>query len=308
MSSSSSKPPVQSAPFVFSPKQPHKTTLIILHGRGSTAEKFAEPLLNYAVSCPATTDPEAPSPTTTSTFKDYFPNTKFVFLTAPLRRAVAFNRSLTHQWFDNWSLTEPEVKQHLQIQGLRETSFYLHNLLREEIRVVGAKNVVLMGLSQGCAASIVATLLWDGEPFGAVVGMCGYLPLRKRMQEAADDAEKAESGEDEHDFFERDDVDFGGETRLEKAVACLREELEICDGKEDNRLPATPLTPILMGHGTEDDKVPCGIGKLAADFLGSIDVDITWKEYEGLGHWYSEDMLRDVVKFVKNLSGWSNPS
>jgi hypothetical protein len=23
------------------------------------------------------------------------------------------------------------------------------------------------------------------------------------------------------------------------------------------------------------------------------------KEYEGLGHWYSEDMLRDIFKFIK---------
>jgi hypothetical protein len=54
-----------------------------------------------------------------------------------------------------------------------------------EIELVDAKNVVLWGLSQGCAASLVALLTWDGEPFGAVVGMCGWLPFRKHLEEIA---------------------------------------------------------------------------------------------------------------------------
>jgi predicted esterase len=105
MSSSESKPLSYSPPLIFSPSQTHQTTLIILHGRGSTAQKFAEPLLAHAVSSP----PATPLPASTGevhhrSFRDHFPNTKFVFPTAPLRRAVVFKRSLIHQWFDNWSL------------------------------------------------------------------------------------------------------------------------------------------------------------------------------------------------------------
>ena len=304
MASSTSKSPVHSPPLIFPPPQTHQTTLIILHGRGSTAQKFAEPLLTHPVSSSTIDSPKA--------FRDYFPNTKFVIPTAPLRRAVVFKRSLTHQWFDNWSLTQPELKQHLQIPGLLETSTYLHNLLQEEIDVVGAKNVVLVGLSQGCAASVITTLLWEGEAFGAIVGMCGYLPFRKAMWDSAQDSRNeandcfAVYGDDE-DVFEKDEEESGGDgTEYEKAIEWLREELQVSkEGSKDAKSPMQSI-PVFMGHGMEDEKVPCETGKLAAEFLSGIGVNVAWNEYEGLGHWYSEDMLRDVVTFLKGLRGWED--
>jgi predicted esterase len=306
MSSSSSNPRLRSPPLIIPVQQTHKTTLIILHGRGSTAEKFAEPLLNHAVSAPAAGKPiSSPS----LTFKDHFPNTKFVFPTAPLRRALVFNRSLTHQWLDNWSLTQPEVKQYLQAQGLRETSVFLHGLFEQEIEIVGAKNVVIMGLSQGCAASIVAALLWTGEPLGAVVGICGYLPFRKSMKEVVDGTEDEGAESDEEGLFERHKEGSGSETKFEKAVGWLREELGMThDLIKDCDTSAVQLMPVFMGHGTEDNKVPCELGKLAADFLEGVDVGVTWKEYDGLDHWYSVDMLGDVVEFLKGLEGWESHS
>ena len=50
MSSSKSKPQRTILPLVVPPLHDHKTTIIILHGRGSSAEKFAEPLLTHMVS------------------------------------------------------------------------------------------------------------------------------------------------------------------------------------------------------------------------------------------------------------------
>jgi hypothetical protein len=52
--------------------------------------------------------------------------------------------------------------------------------------------------------------------------------------------------------------------------------------------------------------VPSAIGKSAADFLSNIDLDIAWREYEGLDHWYFEDMLRDVVRLLPDLYGWAD--
>lgn len=170
-----------------------------------------------------------------------------------------------------------------------------------------------MGLSQGCAASIVATLLWEGEAFGAMVGMCGYLPFRKGMFEFAEAAGNEAhdpflgSGDDE-DMFERDGKELkGGETKFERVVGWLREELQVGkEGDENAEPPPMQSIPVFMGHGMEDEKVPCQIGKLAAEFLGDMGVNVLWKEYEGLGHWYSEDMLRDVVRFLKGLEGWKD--
>ncbi|KAF2831513.1 alpha/beta-hydrolase [Ophiobolus disseminans] len=267
-------------PLIIPPTSTHKTTLIILHGRGSTADKIAHPLLAHPVSHLASaTNPDANvDPAEPTSFQAHFPSTKFIFPTAPLRRAAAFNRSSIHQWFDNWSLTEPEVKQHLQVPGLRETTQYLHGLLREEIALVGMGNVVLMGLSQGAASSLIAAMLWEGQ--------------------------EDEDGNGE-DMFDRGEGDDGGGTRFERAVRWLREELDVenegsgCVGE----MPAMQSMPVFIGHGTDDEKVPVRFGKMAAEFLAGLDVGVEWKEYEALGHWYSADMLRDIVAFLKGLKG-----
>lgn len=74
-------------------------------------------------------------------------------------------------------------REELQEPGLRETTAYLHGLLRAEIAVPGggAADVVLGRLSQGCAAARVALLLWEGKRPGAFVGMCGWLPVAARF-------------------------------------------------------------------------------------------------------------------------------
>ena len=59
------------------------------------------------------------------------------------------------------------------IDGLRETSFYIHRLLWGAVMEVGAMNVILGGLSQGYAATSVLLLPWEGEPLAAAFAMCG---------------------------------------------------------------------------------------------------------------------------------------
>src|SRR5436189_5036386 len=157
-------------PLTVAPLLSHKQTFILLHGRGSSASKFGPPLLSTSI-------PQV------GTLANAFPYARFVFPTALKRRATIYKRSITNQWFDNWSLDAPTVREELQIDGLRETSAYIHELLRQEIKIVGsAGNVVLGGLSQGCAASLISHLLWDGEPLAAAVGMCGWLPFRTNME------------------------------------------------------------------------------------------------------------------------------
>lgn len=313
MSPSKSKSIQYSPPLIVPPLREHKQTLIILHGRGSTAQKFADPLLQHQVPpLPGSdTASAASSMGNNKSFRDNLPHTKSIFPTAPLRRAVVFNRSLTHQWFDTWSLTQPEVKQDLQVQGLRETINFIHNILNQEIEIVGSRNVVLMGLSQGCAASIVATMLWRGEPFGAVVGMCGYLPFRKDMHdqlESSENARRIEHGvleeEDDDDIFEKDPGAFESGTKLERAIDWLQEELQYSEVEtRQMSSPSIQSIPVFMGHGTDDEKVPIQMGRLAADFLTLIGVSVTWKQYEKLDHWYSGTTLQDMVQFLYKLEG-----
>ncbi|KAF2262276.1 alpha/beta-hydrolase [Lojkania enalia] len=292
-------------PLIIPSPAAHKQTIIILHGRGSTAEKFAEPLLTHPVS--STTSPTSLdiSPNTestdTKTFQSYFSNTKFIFPTASLRRAVAYNRSLIHQWFDMFPLDAypPEHKQNIQVKGLRESVKYVHGLLDEACKEVGGQNVVLMGLSQGCATGLVSLLLWKGEKLGGFVGMCGWCAFRERMLDAIVDVE---NGEGNDDVFERSGEEIVEErkSKLEKAVEWLKEELEFENESRGSEVPLRDI-PVFLSHGMEDERVPFKLGKLVAGILKDVGVDVTWSEYEGLGHWYSADMLKDIVQFVKGL-------
>ncbi|KAF2707087.1 hypothetical protein K504DRAFT_337982, partial [Pleomassaria siparia CBS 279.74] len=235
----------------------HKTTLIVLHGRGGKAERFAAPLLENLVSPLASTISEPQS----HSFHSYFPHTKFIFPTASLRRAVAYNRSLIHQWFDMYPLDRfsPEHKQHVQLPGLRESVVHIHGLLKEATEEVGTNNVVLMGLSQGCAVGLLSLMLWRGEALGAFVGMCGWLPLRKSMLESLEPVDVF--GEDGGDVFERDDMEEEEEeedTReFEQAVEWLSEELELPRseiGLKGVRNISVQQTPVFLGHGIEDER------------------------------------------------------
>lgn len=131
--------------------------------------------------------------------------------------------------------------------------------------------------------------------------MCGYLPFRGVIGEivAVAGEEEEEEGED---IFEREGAG-DGRRAIEKAVEWLGEEIGVW-GSGVEKYPMQS-TPVFLGHGGEDEKVPVVIGRAAGEFLKDVDVEVVWKEYEGLGHWYSEDMLRDVVLFLKDLEGWT---
>lgn len=143
----------------------------------------------------------------------------------------------------------------------------------------------------GCAAALVAVLTWEGEPFGAMVGMCGWLPLRRGLEGAL----KAERI-DEEDVFEVNTDAIEELDPVVRTITWLREELDLPKGKTTM---AFQHIPIFLGHGVEDQKVPVGFGREAAVCLKALGVTGCWKEYEGLEHWYSKDMLHDIKEFLQ---------
>lgn len=315
-------------PLVFEPLQlPHQQTFIFLHGRGSWAEKFGPELLRtpIQISQPGlpdsrTLETPADEPLDTSqtrkpvmTLHTAFPHARFVFPTAARRRATIYKRSLTHQWFDNWKLNPPATeREELQIEGLRETTLFLHQLLRSEIAIVpgGAKNVVLGGLSQGCAASLVALLLWEGESLGAVVGMCGWLPFAESLMAEILGEKNAHDDNEELGFDPfaadacGDEVDHAAaDTSVQKAIGWLREQLRLpASQPSSERLPVQNI-PIFMGHGVLDGKVSIELGRRAIECLEKLGAGVCWKEYDDLGHWYSSEMLNDLLQFLAKTFG-----
>lgn len=316
-------------PLIFEPlRLPHQQTFILLHGRGSWAEKFGFELLQTAIHIHRPDAPRAhrnkdkplaAEPRNTSqaqeptmTLRTVFPHARFVFPTAARRRATIYKRSRIHQWFDNWKLDPPATeREELQIEGLQETTKYLHQLLRAEISIVpaGATNVVLGGLSQGCAASLVALLLWEGEDLGAVVGMCGRLPFAESLME-----EIRDKNDEQHDNgllgFDPFAVDTCHESEFsdgpasipaQRAVAWLREQLDLPALQLPSELLPVQRIPIFLGHGRQDEKVSIELGRRASECLDKLGARVCWKEYDDLGHWYSDGMLNDLLHFLAEV-------
>lgn len=257
------------------------------------------------------------------TLQTAFPHARFVFPTAARRRATIYKRSLTHQWFDNWKLDPPATeREELQIDGLCETTLFLHQVLRREIAIVpgGAKNVVLGGLSQGCAASLVALLLWEGKNLGAVVGMCGWLPFAESLMAEILNDENAHDDNEELGFdpFAADACgneleDSTAGTPVQRAIGWLREQLGLPASKLSSETLPVQKIPIFIGHGVPDGRVSIELGRRAAECLGKLGEGVCWKEYENLGHWYSSEMLKDMSRFLIETFGnmrnseWTSP-
>lgn len=318
-------------PLIFEPlQQPHQQTFIFLHGRGSWAEKFGPELLQTPIQNPSRDLPrphyneEKPSahesksalqtqnPAVTH-LQAEFPHARFVFPTAARRRATIYKRAHTHQWFDNWKLDPPATeREELQIGGLCETTRFLHELLREEIAIVpgGARNVVFGGLSQGCAASLVALLLWEGEDLGAIVGMCGWLPFAESLM-----AEIRGEENEQHDYgalgydpfavdaYDHDETGHGATaSSAQRTVIWLREQLDLPVPKLPSELLPLKKIPIFLGHGGQDEKVSIVLGRRASECLSELGASVCWKEYDNLGHWYSSEMLNDLLHFLRGIS------
>ncbi|KAK0735411.1 Alpha/Beta hydrolase protein [Apiosordaria backusii] len=280
-----------SPPLTLPPKSPsHHSTLILLHGRGNTPSSLL-PLC--------------------SPLQQSLPSLKIILPTAPKSRATIYARSLIPQWFDSWhldsqaSVSNPSQDEWRSIDGLQQTVFYLHNLLREETALVGgdSRRVFLGGLSQGCAASLMAMLLWEGDQLGGYLGMCGWLPFVRTVRRVFSgfDSGEGEEEDDGFDPFGRDSDDEEERPRdVESAVVqALRESLEL-ESKGPFSRPKSFETSVFLGHGTEDDKVLIAHGREAASCLDSLGINTSWNEYQGLGHWFSPEMTTDMVTFLKS--------
>ncbi|KAH6641370.1 Alpha/Beta hydrolase protein [Chaetomium tenue] len=333
-------PPARSIPPL---SLPHRQTFILLHGRGLSWDTFGQDFISTPFPYPPTspsdtptpspsisqpTDPSpspSPSPSLT-TLRTLHPHAKFLLPLAPRHRATIYARSIIHQWFDSWHLNPPPssttsttttttsinttTEEWRCAPGLHDTVQHLHDLIRTEAAAVGGPhNVVLGGLSQGCAAGLVALLLWEGPALGGFWGMCGWLVFEAGVRGVLGEGEGEDGGGDGgFDPFERDEKDEGEgeEVSVEgKVVRVLREMLEL-EGKPPVGRPPSFDTPVFLGHGIEDDKVPVDRGRAAAECLAAVDMDTEWKAYEGLGHWYSAAMLADMASFLAVRTHWGH--
>lgn len=288
-------------PLVVPPTSTHTHTMILLHGRGSNAERFA--FDESVASKPGILKCKSSSG---QTLQQLFPGMKFVFPTAPSRRCTARKRTAMNIWFNNSSFEDPFEHEELQIDGLAENFQIISKIIRTDAQALSLKKVFLAGLSQGYAMALHVLLGFDADildpdaSLGGFIGMSGWLPFQSTIDNLLS-PDVVESGDIvENPFTSDTDEVYVGEVNVDTRVAQFIRE-EIMSKTECNpELLVYRRTPVFLGHGDRDDVVKLNYGHNAASALRSLGLDVCWKVYEEQGHWFSvPDTINDIAVFLE---------
>ena len=272
--------------FVVEPTTQHTHTIILLHGLGSNGEKFGKELLDTAVVSSG------------GKLTQLLPYVRFVFPTAKRRRSTAFGRSMLTQWFDICLLEKPSYRQESQLQGLVESGSEIMAVVASELQRVPRENLILGGLSQGCAMSLAVLLCLD-HPIGGYIGMSGYFTYESGIKTALADDDFGD-----FDPFARDD-DTPAEPKPVRAQTFERDLLGLDAVKKPSAEKNACLTPVFLGHGEADEKVPVSLGEAAAAVMRAAGYMVDWKCYSDQGHWYKiPEEIDDIIRFITRRVGW----
>lgn len=307
MSKTKRKQTIWPEPLVIHPTTgtAHTHSILLLHGRGSNAERFGLALL-------------AAKSSAGTTLAEHFPSARWIFPTAKKRRSTVLKRVPINQWFDNFSLEDPTQRQNLQYDGIRETSEFITGLVHREVEAVGLGHVVVGGLSQGCAAALHVLLNLDGPtPLAGFIGMSGWLPFADTLDPAAAEGNGDEDQDERLAIFGPDggddDVaghddgeDSGGrrqplQQELQRTAANTARDIASLPPLSAAQEVVFPSTPIFLGHGRNDEKVSVNLGGQAKRVLEALGCKVTWRDYDE-GHWYKvPEEIDDIVEFLRDI-------
>lgn len=158
----------------FLPTAGHTHTIIFLHGRDSLAKEFAPELFESQASGQ-------------ETLPEMFPTVKWLFPTAELLNSARFNCEMS-QWFDMHSTEDPHEQEN--DQDLSPSISRIQTIIAQEAAAIGNENVIVGGISQGCAVAIHA-LLNGQERVGGFIGLCSWLPKREAIMQLDRSANQA---------------------------------------------------------------------------------------------------------------------
>jgi len=103
-----------------------------------------------------------------------FPGLKVVLPSAPMRKITAHDGEESKAWHDYLTDFDGDMEDDPSPEDLKEQTERLHKILDREAAIVGAKNVLFGGASQGCGMALHAALTYKGE-LGAVIGTMGHV-------------------------------------------------------------------------------------------------------------------------------------
>ncbi|KAF2122491.1 Alpha/Beta hydrolase protein [Lophiotrema nucula] len=191
------------------------------------------------------------------------PHLQWIFPNALENRDAMTTAWYTPTRLSPYPSSRPELDDPEDEEGMRSSMSYIETLIDDLVsQGVPERRIVLGGFSQGCAMTLLTSLLspkYSGKLAG-LVGLSGYLPLADRIRALRGEAGLAREVEDEVEVF------LGRGTRdMLVPKRCLR----IAQEK-------------LVELGVKEEK-------------------LIVKEYEGVGHSMSGAMLRDVCAWLERV-------
>jgi predicted esterase len=295
---------------VINPLGPkHTHTVIFLHGR----EDFGEDLAQYFFDSKSSGG---------MSMADLFPSVRWVFPTAKLRysarRDFEFSNSsfaealkgeeIISQWFDVWDIKTPEEKKHLMIPGLRESIEDIYQIVQEEAQIVPLNHIILGGISQGCATSILALLASDIN-LGGYIGLCSWLPFRKEIDlMAASKNDKNTTSGFIKELLQLKSIANSSSKNVEPTEGSTDDTTDTYLSDATTALQRLSVdsasTPVFFAHSRDDDTVPFEFGEGLGQTLQELGYNVELKEYEDGGHWiHPSHGVDDMATFLGNIIG-----
>lgn len=266
------------SPHIVNPTSIHTCTIVMLHGRGSDGEEFAEEFLAESHLSDKTSLAEA------------FPGARWVFPSSKQLWSTAFEEHMP-AWFEAHSLSDTTSRQDLQTAGIKDSVAYVQSILDDELAILeGRKEKLIMGgISQGGAIAMLTLLGRGGLTCGGAFVTNTWLPFAENIEQilpvSNGQAVTESAGEDDYDGF----------------VQTLTSEFSGL-GRSKDALP-----PIFFGHGVDDAYVDVSLGRQAREVLVKAGFSVDWREYSGAeleGHWYKvPEQMEDIKGFLDKLLG-----
>jgi len=260
------------------------------------------------------------------TLQDLLPNVRWVFPSGRARWVTVLARR-GYAWFDVHDFKDRTVGEEMQIDALKYSVIYLKELVERERALLesvsdneGEKEkwkrgrVVIGGFSQGAAMAGILSL--SGEiamsnsgsniAIGGLVLMSGWLPFRKQIQGAISSSRSLENVRDSLGLSASTSETRTGTTKptsISGATSYIRTLLSL-DIEEGDRIVYEFNAPVFMGHGGADEKVRVEWGMQMKDVFRDVvgEENVQRREYEGLGHWWCEEEIQDLVVWLGE--GW----
>ncbi|KUJ18975.1 alpha/beta-hydrolase [Mollisia scopiformis] len=321
-------------PYIIHPEGKHTHTLILIHGTSTSGPEFAKGFLDFEFNLQ--------NPPRKTTLRNEFrkggvlDGVRVVFPSGSLKKITALEGREGHAWFNVHQWGDRTVGEDEQVVGMRESLVYLKGLVEAEEKLVGVrKRIVLGGFSQGSAMGVIAVLSGELGGIGGFVGLSGWLPFRRQIDEVM--GEEKEGLRAESEVVEKGERGWKKPWRLmwDFVLSCAakvswmfswilrRRSRKVVTSEQEKQvtrrrglavqyvrtllsLPSRILDiettmPILLGHGDQDLKVRYEWALQMRHSLLGMGLNLKSKTYDGVKHWYCEPEMKDLILILQKV-------